>query len=102
MTKVLVVDDDPDLLDLLVYALEREGYSVLTATDGQQGLRRWETHKPHLVLLDGKLPKLDGLEVCKRIRQRAKTPLIMLTVRLDEADVVQGLDAGADDYVTKP
>jgi DNA-binding response OmpR family regulator len=100
--KVLVVDDDADLLDLMTYALRREGYSVLTAIDGQQALQRWETEHPDIVLLDGNLPKLDGFEVCRRIRHGAKTPIIMLTARDEEADVLRGLQVGADDYVTKP
>ena len=100
--KVLVVDDDADLLDLMTYALRREGYSVLTAIDGQQALQRWEDDRPDIVLLDGNLPKLDGFEVCRRIRHGAKTPIIMLTARDEEADVLRGLQVGADDYVTKP
>jgi DNA-binding response OmpR family regulator len=101
-TKVLVVDDDAELLDLMTYALRREGYSVLAAADGQQALQRWESDRPDLVLLDGKLPKLDGFEVCRRIRHQAETPIILLTARDAEDDVVRGLQAGADDYITKP
>jgi DNA-binding response OmpR family regulator len=100
--KVLVVDDDADLLDLMTYALRREGYNVLTAIDGQQALQRWEAERPDIILLDGNLPKLDGFEVCRRIRHGAKTPIIMLTARDEEADVLRGLQMGADDYVTKP
>ena len=102
--KVLLVDDDVDLLDLMTYALRREGYQVVTAVDGQQALQRWEAEQPDIVLLDGKLPKLDGLEVCRQIRHQhqAKTPIIMLTARDEEADILQGLQVGADDYVTKP
>ena len=100
--KVLVVDDDVDLLDLMTYALRREGYSVSTALDGQQALRRWESDSPDIVLLDGNLPKLDGFEVCRRIRHQAKTPIIMLTARDEEEDMVRGLQLGADDYVPKP
>ena len=100
--KVLVVDDDADLLDLMTYALRREGYNVLTAIDGQQALQRWEAERPDIILLDGNLPKLDGFEVCRRIRHGAKTPIIMLTARDEEADVLRGLQVGADDYVTKP
>ncbi len=100
--KVLLVDDDPDLLDLMTYALRREGYQVVTAVDGQQGLQRWEAEQPDIVLLDGKLPKLDGIEVCRQIRHQAKTPIIMLTARDEEADILQGLQVGADDYITKP
>ena len=100
--KVLVVDDDADLLDLMTYALRREGYNVLTAIDGQQALQRWEAESPDIVLLDGNLPKMDGFEVCRRIRHGSKTPIIMLTARDEEADVLRGLQVGADDYVTKP
>jgi DNA-binding response OmpR family regulator len=101
-TKVLVVDDDAELLDLMTYALRREGYSVLAAADGQQALQRWERDRPDLVLLDGRLPKLDGFEVCRRIRHHAQTPIILLSARDDDADVVRGLQLGADDYLTKP
>jgi len=100
--KVLVVDDDEELLDLMTYALRREGFSVLGAVDGQQALLRWETDKPDIILLDGNLPKIDGFDVCRRIRHESKTPIIMLTARDDEPDIVRGLTMGADDYVTKP
>lgn len=100
--KVLIVDNDTDLLDLLCYALRREGYTVVTAIDGKQALRRFETERPDIVLLDIKLPKFNGFEVCRRIRQDAEIPLIMLTSCTDEEDVVRGLQLGADDYVTKP
>ena len=100
--KVLLVDDDADLLDLMTYALRREGYDVLAAVDGQQALARWEHDRPDIVLLDGTLPKLDGFEVCRRIRHASSTPIILLTARDDEADVLRGLQVGADDYVTKP
>ena len=100
--KVLLVDDDAELVDLLAYALRREGYTVLTALDGEQALQRWEAERPDLVLLDGILPKVDGFEVCRRIRHASATPVIMLTARDAEADVLRGLQVGADDYVTKP
>ncbi len=100
--KVLIADDDADLLDLLCYALRREGYTVVTAIDGKQALRRFETERPDIVLMDVSLPKLNGFEVCRRIRQDTETPLIMLTARKEEEDVVRGLQLGADDYVTKP
>src|SRR5262245_43389135 len=100
--KVLVVDDDVDLLNLMTYALRREGYEVLAAVDGQQALSRWETEQPDIVLLDGRLPRIDGFEVCRRIRHESTTPVIMLTVRDEEADIVRGLQLGADDYMTKP
>jgi DNA-binding response OmpR family regulator len=100
--KVLVVDDDADLLDLLDYALRREGYTVLTAADGPQALRRYEAERPDLVLLDVNLPKLNGFEVCRRLRHAAATPIILLTARDEEEDILRGLQLGADDYVTKP
>src|SRR5438067_8353316 len=100
--KVLLVEDDADLLDLLVYSLRREGYTVLTAADGPQALRRYDVDEPSIVLLDVNLPKLNGFEVCRRMRQAAETPIIMLTSRDEEEDVLRGLQLGADDYVTKP
>ena len=100
--KVLIVEDDVDLLDLTTYALRREGYSVVSAIDGQQALQRWEAENPDIVLLDGNLPKLNGFEVCRRIRQEAQTPIIMLTARDEEEDVLRGLQLGPADYVTKP
>lgn len=100
--KVLVVDDDVDLLDLTTYALRREGYSVFAAIDGTQALHRWETENPDIIVLDANLPKLNGFEVCRRIRHESETPIIMLTARDEEEDVVRGLQLGADDYVTKP
>ena len=100
--KVLVVDDDVDLLDLMTYALRREGYNVLAAVDGQQALQRWETESPDIVLLDGNLPKIDGFEVCRRIRHESKTPIIILSERTQEEDIVNGLRTGADDYIRKP
>jgi DNA-binding response OmpR family regulator len=100
--KALVVDDDLDLLDLTTYALRREGYNVLPAVDGKQALQRWEAEHPDIVLLDANLPRLNGFEVCRRIRQESSTPIIMVTACDDESDVVRGLQLGADDYVTKP
>ena len=98
--KVLLVEDDADVLDVTTYALRREGYTVLAAIDGQQALQRWEAEQPDIVLLDANLPKLNGFEVCRRIRQESQTPVIMLTAQ--DEDVVRGLTLGADDYVTKP
>ena len=103
MKTVLLVEDDPDLVDVLQYALRGQGYSVVTAFDGEQGLQSWATEHPDLVLLDGKLPKVDGFDVCRRIReQAARTPIILLTERSAEAQVLAGFDAGADDYMPKP
>jgi DNA-binding response OmpR family regulator len=100
--KILVVDDDIDLVDLTGYALRREGFTVVQALDGVQALERWERERPDLVLLDANMPKLNGFDVCRRIRQASTTPVIMLTARDDEEDIVHGLELGADDYVTKP
>jgi DNA-binding response OmpR family regulator len=100
--KLLVADSDDDLVDLLVYALRREGYAVASASDGQQALARWEAERPDAVLLEAVLAKLDGFEVCRRIRLSSPTPVVMLTARGEEADVLRGLQVGADDYVTKP
>jgi DNA-binding response OmpR family regulator len=101
-THVLLVDDDVDLLDLMTQALARVGCRVTTATDGEQALVEWQTEPPDLVLLDVNLPKLDGFAVCGRIKAESRTPVILLTARHEEADVLRGLTLGADDYVVKP
>ena len=100
--KLLLADDDTDLLDVTAYALRRAGYVVVTATDGQEAVDRHRDERPDLVLLDLALPRLTGFEACRRIRERAATPVILLTARTDDDSVVQGFAAGADDYVTKP
>src|SRR5436853_7455880 len=100
--KVLVVDDDVDLLDLMTYALRREGYNVLAAVDGQQALQRWESENPDIVLLDGNLPKIDGFEVFRRIRHESKTPIIIITSRDEEENIRSGLQISADDYMANP
>jgi DNA-binding response OmpR family regulator len=100
--KALVVDDDLVLSDVLAFTLRREGYEVITAHDGLAAIDRWRDESPDLILLDINLPKLDGLAVCRRIRALADTPIIILTVRGEEDDVVRGLELGADDYITKP
>jgi two-component system, OmpR family, alkaline phosphatase synthesis response regulator PhoP len=103
--RILLVDDEEDLLDLLQYALEREGYEVATAQDGLQGLRTAQTTRPDLVVLDIMMPRMDGIEMCQRLREDAHlrlVPILMLTARSDEGDEIEGLDAGADDYLTKP
>lgn len=104
-TTLLVIEDDPDIVELLRYNLEREGYRVLVATDGERGLADAAKHQPELVLLDLMLPGLDGLEVCRRLRAQEgtrDTPVLMLTAKSEEADVVIGLEMGADDYLAKP
>jgi DNA-binding response OmpR family regulator len=100
--KILLVDDDPDLLDVTAYALRREGFNVIVATDGAQALKRWEADHPNLVILDVGLPKETGFDVCRKIRQGSSTPVILLTGLNDDDHVVQGFSLGADDYVTKP
>jgi DNA-binding response OmpR family regulator len=100
--KVLLVEDDPDLRDLTSYALRRDGYQVIHAADGQQGLRMCFAESPDLVLLDVNLPKLNGFEVCRHIRAASRTPILMVTGRDEEEDALRGLKLGADDYITKP
>jgi two-component system phosphate regulon response regulator PhoB len=103
--KILVIEDDEDIQELLKFNLVKEGYQVLAAQTGEDGLRMATHNLPDLILLDLMLPKIDGLEVCKRIRahQRASAiPIIMLTAKGEESDVVTGLEVGADDYIAKP
>ena len=100
--KILVVEDDLSLSDVLAFTLRRAGYEVTTAFDGAAGLKLWETEKPDLVVLDLNLPKIDGLMVCRRIRSRAQTPIIILSVRGGDDEIVRGLELGADDYMVKP
>jgi DNA-binding response OmpR family regulator len=100
--KVLVVEDEPSLLETLQYNLLRQGYAVLTARDGPSALELARKEQPQLVVLDIMLPRLDGLEVCRILRGEANVPILMLTARADELDKVVGLEVGADDYMTKP
>ncbi|WP_439473171.1 phosphate regulon transcriptional regulator PhoB [Brevundimonas sp.] len=102
---ILVMEDEDALATLLSYNLEKEGYKVVVASDGEEGMLQVDERLPDLVLLDWMLPKLSGIEVCRRIRGRSETrnlPIIMLTARGEETDRVRGLDTGADDYLTKP
>jgi DNA-binding response OmpR family regulator len=99
---ILLVDDEDSVQKLLAYPLEREGFRVLQAWDGEEALERFAEERVDLVVLDIMLPKLDGLEVCKRLRAESEVPIIMLTARDDELDKVLGLELGADDYITKP
>ena len=99
---ILLVDDEDSVQKLLAYPLEREGFRVLQARDGEEALRQFSSEHIDLVVLDIMLPKLDGLEVCKRLRAESEVPIIMLTARDDELDKVLGLELGADDYITKP
>ncbi len=99
---ILLVDDEESVQKLLTYPLERDGYRVVHASDGEEALARFNVERVDLVVLDVMLPKLDGLEVCKRLRARSTVPIVMLTARGDELDKVLGLELGADDYITKP
>jgi DNA-binding response OmpR family regulator len=99
---ILLVDDEESVQKLLTYPLERDGYRVVQARDGEEALARFDVEDVDLVVLDVMLPKLDGLEVCKRLRARSSVPIVMLTARDDELDKVLGLELGADDYITKP
>ena len=100
--KILVVEDERDLSKLLKYNLEKEGYRVIAAADGESGLAAFRKERPDLVLLDAMVPKLDGFDFLKIVRQESKAPVMMLTARRSEVDRVLGLELGADDYVTKP
>lgn len=102
MTRVLIVEDEPDLADPLAYLLQREGFDVEIAEDGPAALDAFATRGADIVLLDLMLPGMDGIEVCTRIRAESGVPIIMLTARTDTADVVRGLESGADDYIVKP
>jgi two-component system, OmpR family, response regulator len=99
---ILLVDDEDSVQKLLAYPLERDGFRVLQARDGEEALAQFADEHVDLVVLDLMLPKLDGLEVCKRLRAESEVPIIMLTARDDELDKVVGLELGADDYITKP
>ncbi len=100
--KTLVVDDDRVLADVLAFTLRREGFQVILAHDGQAALQRWAEEQPDLIVLDVNLPRLDGFQVCRRIREQDDVPILLLTVRGEEDDIVHGLELGADDYITKP
>lgn len=100
--RVLIIEDDPAIADGLAYALEREGYAVETARDGEAGLSAARARPPDVVLLDLMLPGISGWAVCRALRQESTVPILMLTARGEEEDRVRGLEIGADDYVTKP
>jgi DNA-binding response OmpR family regulator len=100
--RVLLVEDDVDMLDVTTYALRKYGYEVVGVTDGAAALQRWEKDQPDLVLLDLNLPHVSGMDVCREIRKRSSTPIIMVTALSDETHVVEGFESGADDYVSKP
>ncbi len=100
--KVLVVDDERPIVEILKINLQREGYIVFEAFDGEEAVSKAMTVEPDLILLDVMLPKLDGFSVCKKIREKSSVPILMLTAREEELDKVLGLELGADDYITKP
>jgi two-component system alkaline phosphatase synthesis response regulator PhoP len=99
---ILVVDDEPHIIELATLYLKNEGYRVISADDGAQALQQIETERPALVILDLMLPEMNGWEVCRRVRASSNLPIIMLTARSDDVDKIVGLELGADDYVTKP
>ena len=103
--KILVVEDEGDILELISYNLKREGYKVISSRDGEQGLTRIRTESPDLVILDLMLPGMDGIDVCRAVKSdplTANTPIIMVTAKAEESDVILGLGIGADDYIAKP
>lgn len=103
--QILLIEDDPDIVEVLVYNLGRDGYEVLTAESGEDGLSLARAHPPDLVLLDLMLPGMEGLQVCRTLKSEAATkgvPVIMMTAKSEDADIVTGLEMGADDYITKP
>jgi DNA-binding response OmpR family regulator len=102
MKSVLVVDDERNIVELVRLYLEKEGFNVVSAADGEQALVQFERTDPDLVILDLMLPKLDGFEVCRELRRRGDVPILMLTARSEDIDAIVGLELGADDYVTKP
>jgi len=102
MSTILIIEDEPELVNILRSYLEKAGFSVLTAGRGDTGLSVWEHKRPDLVLLDLNLPGMDGLDVAREIRRKSDTPVIMLTARVEEMDELIGLELGADDYIPKP
>lgn len=100
--KILIVEDEKAIADIVTFNLEKDGYTVLAAYDGEQGVEMAKAENPDLILLDLMLPKMDGYEVCKYLRKTMNTPIIMLTAREEEVDKILGLELGADDYITKP
>ena len=102
MSKVLIIEDENELTSVLEAYLQRAGFDVLIADRGDKGINLWERNKPDMVLLDLNLPRMDGIDIARRIRQTDDTPIIMITARVDEVDRLLGLELGADDYISKP
>ena len=103
--KILIVDDEPDILEFLQYNLKKEGYEVVTASDGKQALTVAENEQPHLIVLDIMMPELDGVETCRILREKkafSNTPIAFLTARDEDFSQIAALDIGGDDYITKP
>lgn len=100
--KILIADDNKEIINLLIPHLEKENFDVLTAYDGMEAINIFEKNNPALILLDIMMPKMDGMAVCKKIRAKSKVPIIMITAKSEDEDVIMGLDTGADDYIVKP
>src|ERR1035438_3272161 len=100
-SRVLIIEDEKDIVRLLKYNLEKEGYTALAAHDGEAGLDLARKEKPDLIILDLMLPKLDGMQVCRTLRQESQVPIIMLTAKKEEIDRIVGLELGADDYIDR-
>lgn len=102
MQYILVADDNPDITDVLENYVKKEGYEPIIAADGEEALNKFNEYKPSVVLLDVMMPKMDGYEVCRRIRERSDVPVILVTARGEDFERIMGLDIGADDYIVKP
>lgn len=100
--KILIVDDEKNIVDIIAFNLKKEGYTVTTAADGEEGVQKAMEENPDLILLDIMMPKMDGLEMCRKIREKHNVPIIMVSAKTQELDKIVGLTTGADDYVTKP
>ena len=100
--KILIVDDEKNIVDIIAFNLKKEGYTVITAADGEEGVQKAMEENPDLILLDIMMPKMDGWQVCREIRETSKVPIIMLTARSEERDELQGFELGVDEYISKP
>lgn len=100
--KIMIVDDEPEIVELITIYLEREGFSVITCDNGQQALELMHIHRPALIVLDILLPGMDGIEVCRQLRKNDPTPVLFLSCKREDIDVILGLSIGGDDYMTKP